>query len=170
MAPSAYLMPYPLTQNMLFIILTSPGSLAGPVFSLFFGWWAKPSVDTSALWATTQFHVSASRGALQSLFENETTDIEPGDTPQWFWEGTRTNPCPITLRDFLTYLIVPETATLLITQDLGISNAEANKIQIQSKEYGNAFYSAIDNRRIDDIMNTNIQVLVHRPILLIFPF
>ena len=70
----------------------------------------------------------ASRGALQSLFENETTDIEPGDTPQWFWEGTRTNPCPITLRDFLMYLIVPETATLLITQDLGISNAEVNKI------------------------------------------
>jgi len=65
---------------------------------------------------------------LQSLFENKTTDVEPGDTPQWFWEGTRTDPCPITLRDFLMYLIVPETATLLIAQDLGISNAEANKI------------------------------------------
>lgn len=43
-------MPYPLTQNMLFVILLSPGSPAGPLFSLFFGWWAKPGVDTSALW------------------------------------------------------------------------------------------------------------------------
>ena len=49
-APSAYSMPYPLTQNMLFVILMSPSSLAGPLFSLFFGWWAKPGVDTSALW------------------------------------------------------------------------------------------------------------------------
>ena len=106
---------------------------------------------------------------LQSLFENKTTDVEPGDTPQRFWEGTRTDPCPITLRDFLTYLIVPETATLLIAQDLGISNAEANKIRIQSKEYGSAFYSATDDGRIDDIMNSNIRVLVRRCILWIFP-
>ena len=58
-----------------------------------------------------------------------------------------------------------ETAKFLIAQDLGISNAEANKVWIQSKEYGNAFYSATDNGRIDDITNTNIQVLVRQIIL-----
>lgn len=99
---------------------------------------------------------------LQSLFENETTEVEPGDTPEQFWEGSRTHPCPITLRDFLTYLVVPETATFLIAQDLGVTNAEANRIRIQSKEYGNAFYSAVDDGRIDDITNTNIRALVRR--------
>ena len=104
---------------------------------------------------------------LQSLFENEMTEVEPGDTPQRFWEGTRTDPCPITLRDFLTYLIVPEIAKLLIAQDLGVSNTEANEVRIQSKEYGNAFYSATDDGRIDDITNTNIRVLVCQLLLLI---
>ena len=65
---------------------------------------------------------------LESLFENETTKTEAGDTPQQFWEGTRAVPCPITLIDFMTYLIVPETAKFLIAQDLGISNAEVNKV------------------------------------------
>jgi hypothetical protein len=49
-APSAYQILYPLIQNMLFVILTNPGSPAGLLFSLFFGWWVESGVDTSALW------------------------------------------------------------------------------------------------------------------------
>jgi hypothetical protein len=56
-------MPYPLTQNMLFVILTSPGPPAGSLFSLFFGWWAESGVDTSALW--DHYQVSCIRVAAR---------------------------------------------------------------------------------------------------------
>ena len=37
-APLAYPIPYPLTQKIIFVILTSPGSLAYTLVPLFFGW------------------------------------------------------------------------------------------------------------------------------------
>ena len=40
-APSARQWPYPLTQKTLLLILTTPGSTAGPCFSPFFGWMGK---------------------------------------------------------------------------------------------------------------------------------
>jgi hypothetical protein len=90
------------------------------------------------------------------------SESEDGDLLQRFWEGTNTNPCPITLRDFLTYLVVPETAVLLIVKELGVTNAKANYIRLKSKEYGKAFYSATDDGRIDNITSANIQALVRR--------
>ena len=84
----------------------------------------------------------------------------PLDLFQWFWEGTRVNPCPIMLRDFLIYIVVPETAVLLIAKELSVTRAHANNIQLESKEYSKAFYSETDDGRIDDITITNIQALV----------
>jgi hypothetical protein len=97
---------------------------------------------------------------LYSLYENETAECEQGDVFQRFWEGIKFERCPIVLIDFLTYLVVPETAVLLIAADLRISNALANQVRVQSKEYGKAFYSTTDDGRIDDITNTNIRALV----------
>jgi hypothetical protein len=97
---------------------------------------------------------------LQSLYENEMEECEEGDLLQRFWDSTRIEPCPITLRDFFTYLIVPETAVLLIAKEMGVTDATANHIRLQSKEYGKALYSATDDGRIDDITNTNVRALV----------
>jgi hypothetical protein len=97
---------------------------------------------------------------LHSVFDNEMSESEDGDLLQRFWEGTKTNPCPIALRDFLTYLVVPETAVLLIAKELGVTNAQANYIRLKSKEYGKAFYSATDDGRIDNITSANVQALV----------
>ena len=107
------------------------------------------SADTNKLTST-----------LHSLYENETTECEPGDVFQRFWEGIKFEPCPFTLRDFITYLVVPETALLLITADLHIPNAHANQVRVQSKEYGKAFFSNTDDGRIDDITNMNFRALV----------
>jgi hypothetical protein len=97
---------------------------------------------------------------LNSVYENEMTDIEGGDLPERFWEGTKDNACPMTLRDFLTYLAVPETAVLLITKDLHVTSAQANRIRLESKQYGKAFYSETDDGRIDDITNKNVRASV----------
>ena len=43
-APSARQSPYPLIQKILLLILTTPGSTAGPCFSSFFGWWASTTI------------------------------------------------------------------------------------------------------------------------------
>lgn len=97
---------------------------------------------------------------LNSIYENEMNDAEGGDLPERFWEGSRDNPCPMSLRDFLVYLLVPETAVLLIAKDLNVTSAQANRIRLESKEYGNAFFSETDDGRIDDITNKNIRALV----------
>lgn len=96
---------------------------------------------------------------LHSVFKNEMSESEDGDLLQRFWEGTKMNPCPIALRDFLTYLVVPETAVLLIAKELGVTNAQANYIRLKSKEYGKAFYSATDDGRIGNITSANVQAL-----------
>ena len=87
-------------------------------------------------------------------------ECEQGDLLQRFWEGTKTNPCPITLRDFLTYLVVPEMTVLLIMKGLGVTNVQANNIRVKSEEYGKAFFSTTDDGRIDDITNASVQALV----------
>ena len=109
-----------------------------------------PSSDTKELTST-----------LHSLYENEMDECEQGDLLQRFWDGSRIHPCPIMLRDFLTYLVVPETAALLIAKEMGATNTKAHYIHLQSKEYGKAFHSTIDDGRIDDITNTNVWALVH---------
>ena len=99
---------------------------------------------------------------LNSIYENEMTEVEGGggDSTVQFWEGTRDNLCPMKLSDFLTYLVVPETAVLLIAKELNITSVQANRIRLESKEYGKAFNSEIDDGRIDDITNTNVRALV----------
>jgi hypothetical protein len=97
---------------------------------------------------------------LNSIYENDMTDIEHGDLVEQFWEGTRGS--PMTLRDFLTYIVVPETAELLIAKELNVTSAQANRIRLESKEYGKAFNNETDDGRIDDITNINVQALVRR--------
>ena len=119
------------------------------ILSTLYRLFSDASADTNELAST-----------LQSLYENETTKCELGDTHQHFWEGANFHTCPIYLIDFLTYLVVQETAVLLIDEDLEVSNTRANQIWLQSKEYGKAFYSSTDDGRIDDITNVNVRALV----------
>ena len=107
---------------------------------------------------------------LNSIYENEMADVEGGDLHAQFWEGTRDNSCPMTLSDFLTYLVVPEMAVLLIAMELNVTSAQANCIRLESKEYGKAFHSETDDGRIDDITNTNVRALVRYLVSQIFPF
>ena len=107
---------------------------------------------------------------LNSIYENKMVDIEGGDLHAQFWEGTRDNSCPMMLSDFLTYLVVPEMAVLLIAKELNVTSTQANHIQLESKEYGKAFHSETDDGRIDDITNTNVHALVHYLVSQIFPF
>jgi len=100
---------------------------------------------------------------LDSVYDSDLAEIEDGDLLQRFWDGTRSDPCAITLRDFITYIVVPETAVLLIAKDLGVTNAQANYIRCKSKEYGKAFYSATDDGRIDNISSANVQASVRPP-------
>ena len=112
------------------------------------------------LFSDTSSNTNELASTLNSVYENEMTDSEGGDLLQRFWEGTTVHPCPITLRDFLTYIVIPETAELLIAKELSVTSACANHIRLESKEYGKAFYSETDDGRIDDITNTNIKALV----------
>lgn len=106
---------------------------------------------------------------LSSIYENEMADTEGGDLAGQFWEGTTDSLSPMTLRDFLTYLVVPETTVLLIAKELKVTSAQANRIRLESKEYGKAFHSKTDDGRIDDITNTNVRALVSGLVSQIFP-
>jgi hypothetical protein len=99
---------------------------------------------------------------LKDLFQNETVDSEPGESYHRFWEGVdlEFTTSPIRLRDFFDYILLPETAMLLIAQDLSISKAEAYGIWVRSQDYGNTFNGNIDDGTIDDINNTNIKAQV----------
>ena len=112
------------------------------------------------LFSDTSSNTNELASTLNSVYENEMTDTEGGDLLQRFWEGTTVHSCPITLRDFLTYIVVPETAVLLIAKELSVTSPRANHIRLESKEYGKAFYSETDDGRIDDITNANIKALV----------
>lgn len=107
---------------------------------------------------------------LNSIYENEMADVGGGDLHAQFWEGTRDNSCPMMLSNFLTYLVVPEMAVLLIAKELNVTSAQANCIRLESKEYGKAFHSETDDGRIDDITNTNVRALVRYLVSQIFPF
>jgi RTC4-like domain len=106
---------------------------------------------------------------LSSIYESDMTDIEHGDLAEQLWEGTRDSHSPMTLSDFLTYIVVPETAVLLIAKELNVTSARANCIRLESKDYGKAFYSETDDGRIDDITNANVRALVRRLVSQIFP-
>ena len=97
---------------------------------------------------------------LEELFHNETVDLEPGDLYHHFWEGAVFVNSPISLRDFFEYILLPETATRLIAQDLEISIAEATGMWAQSRDFGNAFNDNTDDGAVDDINNENIKAQV----------
>lgn len=99
---------------------------------------------------------------LKDLFNNETVDSEPGESYSNFWEGVDSEftTSPIALRDFFDYILLPETATLLIAQDLNVSKAEAHGIWVRSKDYGNSFNGNIDDGTIDEINIQNIKAQV----------
>ena len=97
---------------------------------------------------------------LQDLFEAETMDSEPGEPPCRFWDGAEFSTSPIRLRDFFEYILLPEAAALLISQDLNVSKAEADGIWARSKCYGDAFNSSTDDGTIDDLNNENIKAQV----------
>jgi hypothetical protein len=97
---------------------------------------------------------------LQDLFETETTDSEPGDPPCRFWDGAEFLTSPIRLQDFFEYILLPEAAALLISQDLNVSKAEADGIWVRSKCYGDAFNSSTDDGTIDNLNNENIKTQV----------
>ena len=65
---------------------------------------------------------------LQDLFETETTDSEPGDSHFRFWDGAEFLTSLISVWDFFEYILLPEAAALLISQDLNVSKAEADGI------------------------------------------
>lgn len=96
---------------------------------------------------------------LKDVFQNETVESEPGESYHRFWEGVDSNSStsPMSLRDFFDYVLLPETASLLIAQDLHVSKAEAFGIWARSKDYGKAFNGNIDDGTIDDINNKNIK-------------
>lgn len=96
---------------------------------------------------------------LREVFQIETVDSEPGESYHLFWEGVDSDfsTSPIGLREFIDYILLPEMATLLISEDLHVSKTEAYGIWSRSKDYGNAFNGNIDDGTIDDINNKNIK-------------
>ncbi|TIA90064.1 hypothetical protein E3P99_01796 [Wallemia hederae] len=48
---------------------------------------------------------------------------------------------PLPPKDFIRRVLVPEVANILISEDNGVSMEEAEKIRIESREYGNAVFS-----------------------------
>lgn len=49
---------------------------------------------------------------------------------------------PLSPEDFIRRVLVPEVANLLIAEDKGVSMEEAEEIRRDSREYGNAVFSA----------------------------
>ena len=92
---------------------------------------------------------------LQDLFHSQ-----PGNSCHHFWDGADFITSPIHPRDFFEYILLPETAALLIAEDLNITRAEAYGIWIRSKDYGAAFNSSTDDGTIDDLNNENIKAQV----------
>ena len=97
---------------------------------------------------------------LRDLSETETAESELGDSYCRFWNGAEFGTSPIRPRDFFEYILLPETAALLISQDLHISKAEAYGNWVRSKGYGDAFNSSTDDGMIDDLNNENLKAQV----------
>src|SRR6267378_1983533 len=72
---------------------------------------------------------------LRDLSETETAESELGDSYCRFWNGAEFGTSPIHPCDFFEYILLPETAALLILQDLHISKAEAYGNWVRSKGY-----------------------------------
>jgi uncharacterized integral membrane protein len=70
-----------------------------------------------------------------------------------FWKGA--NSLSIALTDFLVFVVQPLVATLLISEDLGISESEAEETRVASKKYGLKFNFETDDGRVDDITMDN---------------
>lgn len=90
---------------------------------------------------------------LDTLIENV---LEDDGRDGAFWGGVATGMSCISFKDFLTYILTPHVAELLISQDLKITEDAAAKTRISSEEYGYVFFSETDDGRIDDITNKNI--------------
>jgi hypothetical protein len=80
------------------------------------------------------------------------TDNETGANLN-FWKGA--NSLSIALPDFLVFVVQPLVATLLISDDLQISESEAEETRVASKKYGLKFNFETDDGRVDDITMEN---------------
>jgi len=92
--------------------------------------------------------VEALSSTLNSLISFRTDNKTPDDLP--FWKSTSAS--SITLNNFfLNFVIQPFVATLLISDDLGITKMEAEKTHVTSRKYGLKFNFETDDSRVDDI-------------------
>ena len=90
---------------------------------------------------------------LDSLVLFKLENAESHDN-QAFWKGANAN--SITLNDFLDFVVQPYVAILLIKEDLGITEMEAEATRIKSRRYGIKFNYQTDDGRVDEITMENV--------------
>lgn len=72
---------------------------------------------------------------------------------QAFWKGAGAS--SIALNDFMDFVVQPYVAILLIMEDLGITETEAEATRIMSRKYGLKFNFETDDGRVDEITMGN---------------
>ena len=106
---------------------------------------------------------SAAAEELWSTFDGLVifkTDNAKSHNDQAFWEGAGGS--SIALNDFLDFVVQPHVATLLIMEDLRMTEKEAEETRIISKKYGLKFNFEIDDGRVDEITMENARISAAR--------
>ena len=99
---------------------------------------------------------SMAAAELRSTLEDLVTfksDNAKTDNDQAFWKGAGAS--SISLNDFLDFVVQPFVTILLIKEDLGITETDAEEIRIMSRRYGLKFNSETDDGRVDEITMEN---------------
>jgi hypothetical protein len=103
--------------------------------------------------ATLQHHIfSQDKDANKILAETMSDILKTHGLPNLptahFW--TSSTSTTLLLVDFISYVAVPHVANMLISKDLSVTEAEADKIRVESLEYGTYFHDTTDE--IDDLV------------------
>jgi hypothetical protein len=84
-----------------------------------------------------------------------------------FWKGA--GGTSINFNDFLDYVLQPFVAILLITEDLGLTESEAENTRSMSRRYGLKFNFETDDGRVDEI-TMGMAMSAHLKVVLIYSF
>ena len=101
---------------------------------------------------------------LATLTSLKTKDVSH---PEFmFWKGADAS--SVSCKDFLTFVVQPFVATLLISQDLNVGEREAEETRIQSKKYGLEYNFNTDDGRMDDITVKSAMLGLKDKVLFLF--
>ena len=118
--------------------------------------------------ATLQYHIfSQDKGAVNILAETMGEILDQhshlSESGHFWSRSTRTT---LSLLDFICYVAVPHVVNMLISMDLSVKESEANKVRLDSCEYGSYFRDTTEE--IDDLVIGIAKCVCSHPFILNF--